>query len=162
MTKVQRIDPKTVGRGPLDIKAPVFDPLAVARADAVLEAMSGSFQEWLERDVERLQKARLAGERLQWHGEAFEALHLAAHDIKGLGTTYGYPLVTQMAASLCRLVETPEGKHAARAAPDLIGAHVDALRASVRDRIKSDEHPVGRALLTALEARVDELGVAPR
>ena len=36
----------------------------------------------------------------------------------------------------------------------LIDAHIDAIRAVVRDQIKTDEHPTGRALAETLEARV--------
>jgi len=38
----------------------------------------------------------------------------------------------------------------------LVDAHIDAIRAAVRDDIKTDEHPVGRALSDELEARVAE------
>ena len=85
-----------------------------------------------------------------------------AHDLKGMGESYGYPLATFMAACLCRLIETPAGKAAARAQPALVEAHVDALRAIARDQIASPDHPVGKALIKALSAEVDKLGVAPR
>ena len=78
-----------------------------------------------------------------------------------MGGAYGFPLVTQIAASLCRLIETDAGKFAAQRNPGLVTAHVDALRAAVRDRITTVEHPVGRALVSALEAQVEQLGVAP-
>jgi hypothetical protein len=42
-----------------------------------------------------------------------------------------------------------------------VTAHIHALRAAVRDRIATAEHPVGRALIGALEAEVERLGVAP-
>ena len=57
---------------------------------------------------------------------------------------------------------TDAGKALAERDPTLARAHIDALRASVRDGIRSTDHPVGRAVLRALEARVAELGVAPR
>jgi hypothetical protein len=43
----------------------------------------------------------------------------------------------------------------------LVEAHVDALRAALRDGVKTDAHPVGRLLLRTLEAEVEALGVAP-
>lgn len=145
-----------------NFKPPVFDAAAVARADDALKAMSGSFQQWLEEEATRLQAARLAAEADKWSADAFEMLFAAAHDLKGLAGTYEFPLVTQIAASLCRLIETDAGRAAARSEPALIGAHVDALRAALRDGIKTDAHPVGRLLLKTLEGRVDALGVAPR
>jgi hypothetical protein len=159
--KVEFIDPRTAGAQPPPLKKPVFDANAVVRADETLRAMSGSFADWLEGDMQKLQTARLNAEQGGWTDAGLEALLAAAHDLKGMGATYGYPLATQLSASLCRLIETEAGKEAARARPSLVCAHVDALRASVRDGIKSSAHPVGRAILEALEREVDSLGVAP-
>lgn len=159
---VQLIHPRDVGLPILEGKAPIFDADAVARAEQTLQAMSGSFQQWLEADLRRLQQARLAAERAEWSDAGLEQLMCVAHDIKGMGASYGYPLATDIAASLCRLIETPSGKAATRGSPGLALAHVDALRAVVRDHIKTEEHPVGRALLQTLDGEVERLGVAPR
>lgn len=161
-TVAEIIDPRDQGAGPLDLGQPVFDPGAVGRANEALKAMANEFQAWLDRDVARVQDARLKAEAEAWSDVALETLMIAVHDLKGLGGSYEYPIVTQMAASLCRLIETPAGKAAARAEPALVGAHVDALRAAARGKIRTDAHPIGRELLSELEARVAALGVAPR
>jgi len=140
----------------------MFAADAVARADETMKAMSASFEKWLDADAQTLQTARAAAEAAGWDETSLETLMRAAHDLKGMGGAYGYPLVTDIAASLCRLIETDAGKAAARANPSLVCAHVDALRAAIRDRIASDAHPVGKALVQALETRVAALGVAPR
>lgn len=160
--KAQLIDPADQGRRQLKLKKPVFAEDAVARADKALEEMSGSFEEWLDADIAKLQHARRCAEQEGWTDSALDGLWRAGHDLKGMGTTYGYPLVTRIAASLCRLVETDAGKQASRANPLLVCAHVDGLRAAVRDRIATADHPVGKALIDALEAQVAQLGVAPR
>lgn len=160
--KAQLIDPRQAGYRPPQLPQPVFSEEALARAGKALEAMSGSFEKWLETDVAELQAARIAATQAGYDDASIDAVWRAAHDLKGMGGAYGYPLVTQLAASLCRLTETEAGKAAVRANPALMNAHVDGLRASVRDHITSDEHPVGRALLAALEAQVGRLGVAPR
>jgi HPt (histidine-containing phosphotransfer) domain-containing protein len=164
MTKprAQFIDPRQTGLRGLDLKQPVFSPEAIARADQALQSIGGSMQEWLDADIERLQQARLAAEAEAWSTGALEQMAGVAHELKGMGATYGFPLVTQIGASLCRLIETESGKAVAQADPSLVCAHVDALRAAVRDQIKTDGHPVGRALLVALETHVAKLGVAPR
>lgn len=159
--KAQVIDPREAGHHPLKLTQPVFSDEVMARADKTLEAMSSSFEQWLDRDIANLQAARLACLKAAWTDASLDALWRAAHDLKGMGGTYGYPIVTQLAASLCRLVDTRDGKAAARANPALIDAHVDGLRAVVRDRIPSDANPVGRALVQALEAHINRLGVAP-
>ncbi|HRP10681.1 MAG TPA: Hpt domain-containing protein [Terricaulis sp.] len=160
--KVQFISAREAGMPLLDAAKPVFDADAVARADETLQAMSGSFQQWLEADIRKLQQARLDAEHAAWSDPALEQLWGVAHDIKGMGESYGYPLATHMAASLCRLIETPAGRAAARAKPALVTAHVDTLRAIVRDQIKSIDHPIGRALMQTLTAQIEKLGVAPR
>ena len=41
---------------------------------------------------------------------------------------------------------------------ELVDAHIDAIKAAVRDDIKSDEHPTGRVLVEELERRVKAMG----
>jgi len=162
MAKAQMIDPRAQGLRSIELKKPIFDAGAVARADQALEAMGDEMQMWLDADVERLQAARLRADEAKWSPFVQEDLHSIAHDLKGLGATYGSLLSTQIAASLCRLIETDAGKALAQRDPSLARAHVDALRAAVRDNIRSTDHPIGRAVLHALETRVADLGVAPR
>lgn len=162
MAKAEMIDPREQGLRTFELKKPVFDAGAVARADQALEAMGDELQVWLDADIERLQGARLRADAAHWTPLAQEDVHGIAHDLKGLGATYGSVLATQIAASLCRLIETDAGKALAQRDPALARAHIDALRASVRDGIRSTDHPVGRAVLQALETRVADLGVAPR
>ena len=162
MAKAELIDPRDTGLRRFELKEPIFDRSAVARADEALGAMSEEMQSWLDADIERLQGARLRADAAKWSALAQEDVHGIAHDLKGLGTTCGSPLATQIASSLCRLIETDAGKALAQRDPSLAQAHIDALRACARDAVTSTEHPTGRALLQALEARVAELGVAPR
>lgn len=159
--KAQIIPPGATGVRRLSPGKPVFDQAALAKADAALAEMGGSFQQWLANDIARLQGARVAADAQGWSAETLEQVHDIAHDLKGLGATYGFPLATQIAASLCRLIETEAGKAAVRANPALARAHVDAARAVVRAGVTSEENSVGAALLAELEAQVEALGVAP-
>ena len=160
--KVEMIDPRDTGLRTFALKKPIFDSGAVARADEALEAMGDELQVWLHADIERLQSARVRADAAKWTALSQEDVHAIAHDLKGLGATYGSLLATQIAGSLCRLIETDAGKALAQRDPSLACAHIDALRASVRDGINSTDSRIGRAVLRALETRVAELGVAPR
>lgn len=134
-----------------------LDPAAIAKAEAALKSLSGNFAQWLQDEITKLETARQALRAEGMSAEAMERLYLRAHDLKGLGATYGFPLITRIAASLCVLTDDAEKR--ANAAMGLIDAHIDAIRAAVRDDIKSEDHPVGRALADELEARVaDALG----
>jgi hypothetical protein len=129
-----------------------LDPAAIAKAEAALKSLSGNFAQWLQDEIAKLEAARQAIRADGVTPDTVEVLYLRAHDLKGLGTTYGFPLVTRIAASLCMLTDDVQKRTQAPIA--LIDAHIDAIRAAVRDDIKDDEHPVGRALAEELEARV--------
>jgi hypothetical protein len=133
-----------------------IDPAAIAKAEAALKSLSGNFAQWLQDEVTKLEGART---RIQTEGlspASAENLYLRAHDLKGLGATYEYPLVTRIAGSLCKMIDDPGTRLSAPMA--LVDAHIDAIRAAVRDQTRTDEHPVARATVEALEASVKALG----
>lgn len=127
---------------------------AVARAEEALKAMAAQFDQWLKDEIVKIDAAQAQIRERGYTPETAEALYLRAHDLKGLGTTYEYPIVTRIAGSLCKLLDDAGQRMAAPLA--LVDAHVDAIRAVVRDEIKTDDHPVGRTLVETLEARVFE------
>lgn len=133
------------------LRGGAFDAAAVARAEAALQGLSSQFGGWMRDEVEKLDAARSQSRGQSLSAEAGERLYSRAHDMKGLGGTYQFPIVTRIAASLCRLLE-PERRAAAPA--KLIDAHVDAIKAVVRDDVRTDEDPVGRILVGALEGEV--------
>ena len=125
-----------------------IDPSAIAKAEAALKSLSGNFTQWLNDEVVKLDAAR---QRVRDEGvnvETMETLYLRAHDLKGLGTTYEFPLITRIGASLCRLIDDKDKRLTVSMA--LVDAHIDGIKAAVRDDIKTDEHPVGRVLIEEL------------
>lgn len=132
-----------------------FDSKAIERAEAALNSMSGQFSEWLQQEITSLEACRQAVRSEGLTGEAGEALYARAHDLKGLGTTYEFPIVTRMGASLSRLIETRELRNIVPL--PLVEAHVDAIKAAVRDGVKDVDHPVGAALVAELESRVETI-----
>lgn len=134
-----------------------IDPAAIAKAEAALKSLSGNFSQWLNDEVTKLEGARQRVKTEGMNPETMEFLYLRAHDLKGLGTTYEFPLITRIGASLCRLIDDKEKRMQAPIA--LIDAHIDAIKAAVRDDIKTDDHPVGKILIEALESKVRETGL---
>lgn len=131
-----------------------IDAQAIERAEAALKAMSAQFGQWLQDEIAKLEAAQTDLKTLGYTPETTETLYFRAHDLKGLGATYQYPVVSRLAASLCRLIDSPERR--LTAPQTLVEAHIDAIRAVVRDQIQTDEHPTGKALAETLEARVAE------
>ena len=86
--------------------------------------------------------------------ETGENLYLRAHDLKGLGATYEYPIVTRIAGSLCKMIDDPSKRM--EAPMFLVDAHIDAIKAAVKGGIQTDTHPVGSVLVTELERQVKD------
>ncbi|MGZ3306724.1 MAG: Hpt domain-containing protein, partial [Asticcacaulis sp.] len=61
---------------------------------------------------------------------------------------------TRLAGSLCKMTDDAEKR--ALAPRMLVEAHLDAIRACVRDKIKEDSHPMGKILSEELESRVKD------
>ncbi len=131
-----------------------IDAGAIAKAEEALKAMSAQFGQWLQDEIVKLDKAQADIRTQGYNEQTAEALYFRAHDLKGLGTTYQYPLVTRLAGSLCKMMDEPAKRMAAPLV--LIDAHVDAIKAVVRDQIQTDDHPTGKALAETLETRVAE------
>ena len=129
-----------------------IDALAIAKAEEALKAMSSQFGQWLQDEITKLDAAQAAIRAEGYNAQTAEGLYFRAHDLKGLGATYQYPLVTRLAGSLCKLLDDPTKRVSAPVR--LLDAHIDAIKAVVRDQIQTDDHPVGRALAETLEAEV--------
>jgi len=152
-------NPPQVIRPPNPLRAKVggfggIDANAIAKAEAALKAMSAQFGQWLQDEVAKLDQAQAEIRAKGYNPDTAEGLYFRAHDLKGLGATYQYPLVTRIAGSLCRMMDDADKRMQAPVA--ILDAHIDAIRAVVRDEIQTDEHPVGRELAETLEARVAE------
>ncbi len=131
-----------------------IDPAAIAKAEAALKSLSGNFAQWLQDEIVKLDGARQDVRNRGVDVETMESLYLRAHDLKGLGATYGFPLITRMAASLCKLIDDKDKR--LQVSMDLVDAHIDGIKAAVRDNVKTDEDPVGQILVAELERRVRE------
>jgi Hpt domain len=129
-----------------------LNPGAVAKAEAALKSLSSQFSQWLQDELSKLEAALAAVHAEGMNAETGAKLYTHAHDLKGLGTTYEYPIVTRIAGSLCKLIEDPAKRLSAPM--QLVDAHVTAIRASVRDEIKDASHPVGKVICEELERQV--------
>ncbi len=103
----------------------------VARAEKALAGLSDQFDEWMRHECERLTNAfGIVASGKFSTAERAEFYH-AAHDIKGDAATFGYPAASEIAESLCRLLEQMSdltGKTG-----KLLNHHVNAIEAVVRE-----------------------------
>jgi chemotaxis protein histidine kinase CheA len=129
-----------------------FDP--VARAEAALAELADDFSAWMDQECQRLDTARVAIRANGINQGTRDALFLAAHDIKGQATTFGFPLVMPVADSLCRLIEhTPDMK---RIPLGLVDQHVDAVRAITHKNARGETEFVAARLAEKLRTVTEE------
>lgn len=83
---------------------------------------------------------------------AVKDLYNIAHNVKGQGSSFGFPLVTRIAHSLCTLVR--QERDFSDADLGTIQAHLDALRLILIKDIKGDGGEVGTKLAGRLENMV--------
>lgn len=150
--KVEIIQVPNTLRAKVGGKFGTLDRDAIAAAEAALYELSDQFGEWLAEEVQKLEEVYAEIKTGGATEENMKQLYNRCHDLKGQGSTYGFPLITRIAGSVCKLLDEPDGR--SNAPRVLVGAHLDAIRAIVRGQIKSESHPVGVALASELEQRV--------
>jgi hypothetical protein len=135
---------KVGGSGGLDMSA-------IKRAEKAVEELRQEFADWIVEDVNRLAAARDAYNANRT-ADTLGTLYRASHDLKGQGTTFDFPLVARVAASLCKMSDVEDAGE--KLPMSLIDAHVNAIKVIVRDNIKDPKNQMATALAAELERQV--------
>lgn len=127
-----------------------LDPDAMARAEAVFQQASEDYPDWVMSTIQELSELhrRCVDDPNVRRGN-FEKIARIAHDLQGQGATFGYPLVTSFSTSLNRLASIKNNitdDHV-----EVIKAHIDAMRAVIRERIVGDGGALGLELARGLD-----------
>ncbi|TVR10147.1 MAG: hypothetical protein EA385_04880 [Salinarimonadaceae bacterium] len=120
---------------------------AIRRAQKALERVRERSRDALAEGGARLAGAFADFERSPRSAGRRERLFRAAHDLRGLAPDLGEELAGRIAGSLARLLG-----YCPAASLALIRAHVDALRASLRDR----DDPLADEVAAELERRSND------
>jgi chemotaxis protein histidine kinase CheA len=126
----------------------------IARAEQALAGLSGEFSDWMANECDRLAAAHVQVMRDGFTPEARDELFRAAHDIKGDGATFGYPVAAAAAESLCRIIEHAPDLDQVPA--DLIAYHVTSIQAIVREHARIDKVRVADELGQRLRSLADK------
>ena len=86
--------------------------------------------------------------------EAGTGMREIAHNVKGQGSSFGYPLMTRVGDSFHRLVKALESVDEAKL--KLLEAHVTTLQTVLEKDIRGSGGDVGAALSERLEGLVDK------
>ena len=130
-----------------------YNPLkeTLARAEEATTALRANYTQWARIDVDNTQALLDAAKKApEGRREQLDLLYAAMHNIKGQGTSFGYPLVTRLGQSLCRLIAP--GRAVDEAGLKVAQAHLDALKLVLDQKIAGKGGEVGDKLATRLES----------
>lgn len=125
----------------------------LARAQAAVADLAKNYAPSTLGDLDRCAGfLKTAREMPEQRASAVKELYGIAHNIKGQGSSFGYPLVTRIGHSLCTLAR--QERVFTDADLGVIQAHLDALRLILTKDIKGEGGEVGNKLATRLESMV--------
>lgn len=131
----------------------------LAAAEQNLKREAEGFLGWAKTYLDNLsQKVLYAKDLSGGRAGTFEEINLIAHELRGQGGTFGYPLITIFAKSLYDATKPPGPQDDAMI--EIVKAHIDAMRAVMRDKIAGDGGTVGQQLFKALKAQIAKFSPA--
>jgi len=149
------IAPSKMLRAKVGVDPAALHKQAVERANQALDGLKSDFTEWIDQDLEKLKSAHETVKKNPHNAQYIENLRTCVHDLRGLGTTYGFPMVSRLASSLCKLFEgVAEGQGTLPMA--LIESHINAIIAAVSEDITSKDDASSVAVAESLEEMVGQ------
>ena len=131
--------------GPMQI-----DPDVLKAAEGQLDRMETDYSDWVRGTVRQLSEAydkAMADDRAR--ALMVAQINRISHDLRGQGTTFGYPLITVFGNSLfdctSKIDKVPDKLL------EFVKAHLDGITAVIRDRIKGSGGTIGTELVESLE-----------
>lgn len=122
-------------------------------AEAELKREAEGFIGWAKEYLNRLAKQVAdAKARVGERTTNFEEINLIAHELRGQGGTFGYPLITVFAKSLYDVTKPPCSQDDNML--EIVKAHIDAMRAVMREKIEGDGGEVGQTLFKILKQAI--------
>jgi len=125
--------------------APSIDE-AVKKAEANMAEFVKSEPNWAEEDLDRLAEAFGNAQKDEENRKThLDNVYAIAHDLKGMGGNFGYPIVTDITAMMCKYIET-------QSPPDIhiVSLYVSSLRVVFENQLAGDGGEEGRVLVDRL------------
>lgn len=143
--KVEFIDNPNPIRRKVRVEQGVDPANLIRRADKQVQKLSGEFEEIFAATIPALGEAMEAVRKSDGTDtDALAQVRRMLHDLRGQAGTFGYPLVSQVGDSACKFIDLSETVGPAET--EVLGMHVDALKAISQAKIKGDGGPVGAEL----------------
>lgn len=144
---------KTLGLAPMDDDEISFDEELMEKATAALAEMAEDYPDWVIGLINQLaEEHRRCVDSPEMRRQHFEQLHAIAHDMRGQGGTFGYPLISDFADGLYGF--TVPTTSTSDSHVEVIKAHIDAMRVVIKERISGDGGDMGKEIKASLDAAI--------
>ena len=125
----------------------------LARAQAAVADLAKSFEASAVVDLDRCAAfLNTARENPAGRADAVKEIYGIAHNLKGQGSSFGYPLITRIGQSLCQL--TRPQRDFSDADLGIVQGHLDAIRLILAKEIKGAGGEAGDKPAARLETLV--------
>lgn len=143
-----------VGGLPQGAEMPKIDIEVLKKVEEKIGEMAGDYSHWVTDEIKKLDETL---HKLQEPGANLRVLiariNKGAHEMRGQGGIFGYPLITEFAKSLF-LSTNRNYPTISENEFELLKAHIDAIKIVINERIEGDGGETGRALLNGLQAAI--------
>ena len=132
------------GRAKLDLKA-------LEKAEKVVEKIQEEYSDWADEDLVAFEEVlgRLKSDDEQEQQAALKALYTLSLDMKGQGGSFGFRMMSEVAARLNDFVAPRDTL--SKLDVEVVEAHISALHALYRENVRDDGGKMGTALLIGLD-----------
>ena len=132
-----------------------ISPEVLAQAEQALQKMAEDYPDWVSPLVAKLREQHgRCVDTPEKRKEHFEAINHIAHDMKGQGGTFGYPLITAFSDSLYGFTTMKTGIEDNHV--ELVKSHIDAMNAVIKGRVSGDGGDVGAQLTESLNKAIEK------
>jgi chemotaxis protein histidine kinase CheA len=146
-----RLKEKTAGLAPGNVS---ISPKAMEEAEKALFKMAEDYPDWVSGLIVKLQEQHgRCVDTPDKRTDFFEEINHIAHDMKGQGGTFGYPLITDFSDSLYGFTVKRTGEITDNEV-ELVKSHLDAMRAVIRGRVSGDGGEIGATLAESLNKAI--------
>lgn len=137
---------------------PKLDVEVLAKVEEKISEMSGDYSTWVADEIRKLDESLL---KLKEPGANLRSLmariNRGAHEMRGQGGIFGYPLITEFSKSLFQYTNK-----SVQAISDneyeLLKAHIDTIKVIIAEKVEGDGGETGRALLAGIQAAIKKYG----
>jgi len=127
----------------------------IKRAEKAVEELASQYSGWAADDIVKLRGLLSEAENdAATRDERLHDIYRIAHDMRGQGSTFGFPLVTRIAGLLCTYLKMPDEGDVAI---DTVRAHIDALEKVIEHKATDEASAAAVEILSTLKSATDKL-----